>query len=162
MHLKTLELCALRPPRPPRPPLSLSLSPPPLSAALTTRCARSYELIFVRIGGTALAKDLSLYSLGIFSLFAHAEGDTVTRRALQLLERFYLPLGVQLGAAVSGLLPALLPLLPAAAHLAAALGDVSGAVATPRARQGALKTLPQHERVAQLRALPPHEHAPPP
>ena len=69
-----------------------------------------YELIFERIGPMSLARDLSLYSLGIFSLFAHANA-AVTLKALRLLQRFYVtPLRQQLTPALPGLLSALLPL----------------------------------------------------
>lgn len=68
----------------------------------------TFRVIFDRIGHDGLAKDLFLYSSGLFPLLEYGS-MTVRPVLLDLYEQYYIPLGLALLPGLSGVLAALLP-----------------------------------------------------
>ncbi|XP_066563105.1 protein dopey-2 [Amia ocellicauda] len=83
---------------------------PALPSGVHLKALETYEVIFKIIGTKWLAKDLFLYSSGLFPLLGHAS-MSVKPALLTLYERYYLPLQKSLlpslQAFVTGLLPGL-------------------------------------------------------
>ncbi|XP_047456858.1 protein dopey-2 [Mugil cephalus] len=83
---------------------------PALPSGVHLKALETYEVIFKIIGTKWLAKDLFIYSSGLFPLLAHA-AIAVKPVLLKLYERYYLPLQrallPSLQAFITGLLPGL-------------------------------------------------------
>ncbi|XP_034549509.1 protein dopey-2 [Notolabrus celidotus] len=83
---------------------------PALPSGVHLKALETYEVIFKIIGTKWLAKDLFIYSSGLFPLFGHA-AMAVKPVLLTLYERYYLPLQrallPSLQAFITGLLPGL-------------------------------------------------------
>ena len=67
-----------------------------------------FRVIFDRIGHDGLARDLFLYSSGLFPLMEYGSMQ-VRPIILDLYEQYYIPLGLALLPGLSGLISALLP-----------------------------------------------------
>ncbi|XP_023844300.2 protein DOP1A [Salvelinus sp. IW2-2015] len=72
------------------------------------KALETYEIIFKIIGPKRLAKDLFLYSSGLFPLLSNA-AMSVKPVLLGLYETYYLPLGKTLKPGLQGLLTGVLP-----------------------------------------------------
>jgi hypothetical protein len=79
-----------------------------LPAGVHIKALETYDVILQRVGPRGLARDLSLFSLGLFPLLAYSS-TRVRPALLDLFERHYVPLGPLLIPALSGLITALLP-----------------------------------------------------
>ncbi|XP_030639951.1 protein dopey-1 [Chanos chanos] len=81
---------------------------PALPSGVHRKALESYEIIFKIIGPKRLAKDLFLYSSGLFPLLSNA-AMSVKPVLLGLYETYYLPLGKTLKPGLQGLLTGVLP-----------------------------------------------------
>uniref|UniRef100_A0A4W3J8C0 DOP1 leucine zipper like protein A n=1 Tax=Callorhinchus milii TaxID=7868 RepID=A0A4W3J8C0_CALMI len=81
---------------------------PALPSGVHRKALETYEIIFKMIGPKRLAKDLFLYSSGLFPLLANA-AMSVKPALLSLYEVYYLPLGKTLKPGLQGLLTGVLP-----------------------------------------------------
>ncbi|XP_075859274.1 protein DOP1A isoform X7 [Microcebus murinus] len=81
---------------------------PALPGGVHRKALETYEIIFKIIGPKRLAKDLFLYSSGLFPLLANA-AMSVKPTLLSLYEVYYLPLGKTLKPGLQGLLTGILP-----------------------------------------------------
>ena len=82
---------------------------PALPSGVHKKALESYELVLKRVkSGGGLARDLFVYSAGLFPLMGHAS-TSVKPLLLSLYETYYLPLGRQLLPCLKGLLLATLP-----------------------------------------------------
>ncbi|XP_077018453.1 protein DOP1A isoform X4 [Tamandua tetradactyla] len=81
---------------------------PALPGGVHRKALETYEIIFKIIGSKRLAKDLFLYSSGLFPLLANA-AMSVKPTLLSLYEMYYLPLGKTLKPGLQGLLTGILP-----------------------------------------------------
>ncbi|XP_043929288.1 protein dopey-1 [Protopterus annectens] len=81
---------------------------PALPGGVHRKALETYEIIFKIIGPKRLAKDLFLYSSGLFPLLANA-AMSVKPALLSLYETHYLPLGKTLKPGLQGLLTGILP-----------------------------------------------------
>ncbi|XP_066215039.1 protein dopey-1 isoform X3 [Saccopteryx leptura] len=81
---------------------------PALPGGVHRKALETYEIIFKIIGPKRLAKDLFLYSSGLFPLLANA-AMSVKPTLLSLYELYYLPLGKTLKPGLQGLLTGILP-----------------------------------------------------
>ncbi|XP_057594806.1 protein dopey-1 isoform X5 [Hippopotamus amphibius kiboko] len=81
---------------------------PALPGGVHRKALETYEIIFKIIGPKRLAKDLFLYSSGLFPLLANA-AMSVKPTLLSLYEMYYLPLGKTLKPGLQGLLTGILP-----------------------------------------------------
>uniref|UniRef100_A0A8B9UAH9 DOP1 leucine zipper like protein A n=1 Tax=Anas zonorhyncha TaxID=75864 RepID=A0A8B9UAH9_9AVES len=81
---------------------------PALPGGVHRKALETYEIIFKIIGPKRLAKDLFLYSSGLFPLLANA-AMSVKPTLLSLYEIYYLPLGKTLKPGLQGLLTGILP-----------------------------------------------------
>uniref|UniRef100_A0A8D2M009 DOP1 leucine zipper like protein A n=1 Tax=Varanus komodoensis TaxID=61221 RepID=A0A8D2M009_VARKO len=81
---------------------------PALPGGVHRKALETYEIIFKLIGPKRLAKDLFLYSSGLFPLLANA-AMSVKPALLSLYEVYYLPLGKTLKPGLQGLLTGILP-----------------------------------------------------
>ncbi|KAF7692896.1 hypothetical protein HF521_010506 [Silurus meridionalis] len=81
---------------------------PALPSGVHRKALETYEIIFKIIGPKRLAKDLFLYSSGLFPLLSNAS-MSVKPVLLGLYETFYLPLGKTLKPGLQGLLTGVLP-----------------------------------------------------
>ncbi|XP_058163069.1 protein DOP1A isoform X1 [Dasypus novemcinctus] len=81
---------------------------PALPGGVHRKALETYEIIFKIIGSKRLAKDLFLYSSGLFPLLANA-AMSVKPTLLSLYEIYYLPLGKTLKPGLQGLLTGILP-----------------------------------------------------
>ncbi|KAH0622110.1 hypothetical protein JD844_024115 [Phrynosoma platyrhinos] len=81
---------------------------PALPGGVHRKALETYEIIFKIIGPKRLAKDLFLYSSGLFPLLANA-AMSVKPALLSLYEAYYLPLGKTLKPGLQGLLTGILP-----------------------------------------------------
>nr|XP_045016710.1 protein dopey-1 isoform X2 [Jaculus jaculus] len=81
---------------------------PALPGGVHRKALETYEIIFKIIGPKRLAKDLFLYSSGLFPLLANA-AMSVKPALLSLYEVYYLPLGKTLKPGLQGLLTGILP-----------------------------------------------------
>ncbi|XP_063089205.1 protein dopey-1 isoform X3 [Cavia porcellus] len=81
---------------------------PALPGGVHRKALETYEIIFKIIGPKRLAKDLFLYSSGLFPLLANA-AMSVKPTLLSLYETYYLPLGKTLKPGLQGLLTGILP-----------------------------------------------------
>nr|XP_036860842.1 protein dopey-1 isoform X8 [Manis javanica] len=81
---------------------------PALPGGVHRKALETYEIIFKIIGPKRLAKDLFLYSSGLFPLLANA-AMSVKPTLLGLYEVYYLPLGKTLKPGLQGLLTGILP-----------------------------------------------------
>nr|XP_048291731.1 protein dopey-1 isoform X2 [Myodes glareolus] len=81
---------------------------PALPGGVHRKALETYEIIFKIIGPKRLAKDLFLYSSGLFPLLANA-AMSVKPALLSLYETYYLPLGKTLKPGLQGLLTGILP-----------------------------------------------------
>ncbi|XP_054856507.1 protein dopey-1 [Eublepharis macularius] len=81
---------------------------PALPGGVHRKALETYEIIFKIIGPKRLAKDLFLYSSGLFPLLGNA-AMSVKPALLSLYEVYYLPLGKTLKPGLQGLLTGILP-----------------------------------------------------
>uniref|UniRef100_UPI00398E42B7 protein DOP1A n=1 Tax=Pristiophorus japonicus TaxID=55135 RepID=UPI00398E42B7 len=81
---------------------------PALPSGVHRKALETYEIIFKIIGSKRLAKDLFLYSSGLFPLLANA-AMSVKPALLSLYEVYFLPLGKTLKPGLQGLLTGTLP-----------------------------------------------------
>ncbi|XP_066542058.1 protein dopey-2 [Hoplias malabaricus] len=81
---------------------------PALPSGVHLKALETYEVIFKIIGTKWLAKDLFIYSSGLFPLLAHAS-MSVKPALLTLYERYFLPLQKALLPSLQGFLTGLLP-----------------------------------------------------
>ncbi|KAM3873118.1 protein DOP1A isoform 1-T1 [Diretmus argenteus] len=81
---------------------------PALPSGVHRKALETYEIIFKIIGSKRLAKDLFLYSSGLFPLLSNA-AMSVKPVLLGLYETYYLPLGKTLKPGLQGLLTGVLP-----------------------------------------------------
>ncbi|XP_078504257.1 protein DOP1A [Lissotriton helveticus] len=81
---------------------------PALPGGVHRKALETYEIIFKIIGPKRLAKDLFLYSSGLFPLLTNA-AMSVKPALLSLYEMYYLPLGKTLKPGLQGLLTGILP-----------------------------------------------------
>ncbi|XP_067900808.1 protein dopey-1 isoform X4 [Heterodontus francisci] len=81
---------------------------PALPSGVHRKALETYEIIFKIIGSKRLAKDLFLYSSGLFPLLANA-AMSVKPVLLSLYEAYFLPLGKTLKPGLQGLLTGVLP-----------------------------------------------------
>ncbi|XP_041109188.1 protein dopey-1-like isoform X1 [Polyodon spathula] len=81
---------------------------PALPSGVHRKALETYEIIFKIIGPKRLAKDLFLYSSGLFPLLTNA-AMSVKPALLCLYEVYYLPLGKTLKPGLQGLLTGVLP-----------------------------------------------------
>uniref|UniRef100_A0A3P8R2M9 Dopey N-terminal domain-containing protein n=1 Tax=Astatotilapia calliptera TaxID=8154 RepID=A0A3P8R2M9_ASTCA len=81
---------------------------PALPSGVHRKALETYEVIFKIIGPKRLAKDLFLYSAGLFPLLSNA-AMSVKPVLLGLYETYYLPLGKTLKPGLQGLLTGVLP-----------------------------------------------------
>ncbi|XP_029451392.1 protein dopey-1 isoform X2 [Rhinatrema bivittatum] len=81
---------------------------PALPGGVHRKALETYEIIFKIIGPKRLAKDLFLYSSGLFPLLTNA-AMSVKPALLSLYEMYYLPLGKTLKPGLQGLLTGVLP-----------------------------------------------------
>ncbi|KAK1171168.1 protein dopey-1-like isoform X2 [Acipenser oxyrinchus oxyrinchus] len=81
---------------------------PALPSGVHRKALETYEIIFKIIGPKRLAKDLFLYSSGLFPLLTNA-AMSVKPALLGLYEVYYLPLGKTLKPGLQGLLTGVLP-----------------------------------------------------
>ncbi|XP_064411620.1 protein dopey-1 isoform X2 [Latimeria chalumnae] len=81
---------------------------PALPGGVHRKALETYEIIFKIIGPKRLAKDLFLYSSGLFPLLANA-AMSVKPALLSLYESYYVPLGKTLKPGLQGLLTGILP-----------------------------------------------------
>ncbi|KAG8444835.1 hypothetical protein GDO86_009840 [Hymenochirus boettgeri] len=81
---------------------------PALPGGVHRKALETYEIIFKIIGPKRLAKDLFLYSSGLFPLLSNA-AMSVKPVLLSLYEMYYLPLGKTLKPGLQGLLAGILP-----------------------------------------------------
>ncbi|MBN3274071.1 DOP2 protein, partial [Polyodon spathula] len=81
---------------------------PALPSGVHLKALETYEIIFKIIGTKWLAKDLFIYSAGLFPLLGHA-AISVKPVLLTLYERYYLPLQKSLLPSLQALLTGLLP-----------------------------------------------------
>ncbi|XP_025020681.1 protein dopey-1 isoform X2 [Python bivittatus] len=81
---------------------------PALPGGVHRKALETYEIVFKIIGPKRLAKDLFLYSSGLFPLLANA-AMSVKPALLSLYEIYYLPLGKTLKPGLQGLLTGILP-----------------------------------------------------
>ncbi|XP_053143077.1 protein dopey-1 isoform X2 [Hemicordylus capensis] len=81
---------------------------PALPGGVHRKALETYEIIFKIIGPKRLAKDLFLYSSGLFPLLANA-AMSVKPALLSLYEVYYLPMGKTLKPGLQGLLTGILP-----------------------------------------------------
>ncbi|MBN3318093.1 DOP1 protein, partial [Atractosteus spatula] len=81
---------------------------PALPSGVHRKALETYEIIFKIIGPKRLAKDLFLYSSGLFPLLTNA-AMSVKPALLGLYETYYLPLGKTLKPGLQGLLTGVLP-----------------------------------------------------
>uniref|UniRef100_A0A3Q3JWN2 DOP1 N-terminal domain-containing protein n=1 Tax=Monopterus albus TaxID=43700 RepID=A0A3Q3JWN2_MONAL len=81
---------------------------PALPSGVHRKALETYEIIFKIIGPKRLAKDLFLYSSGLFPLLSNA-AMSVKPVLLGLYEIYYLPLGKTLKPGLQGLLTGVLP-----------------------------------------------------
>ncbi|CAH2249210.1 Hypothetical predicted protein [Pelobates cultripes] len=81
---------------------------PALPGGVHRKALETYEIIFKIIGPKRLAKDLFLYSSGLFPLLTNA-AMSVKPALLSLYETYYLPLGKTLKPGLQGLLTGILP-----------------------------------------------------
>ncbi|KAM8952672.1 protein DOP1A isoform 2-T2 [Pelodytes ibericus] len=81
---------------------------PALPGGVHRKALETYEIIFKIIGPKRLAKDLFLYSSGLFPLLTNA-AMSVKPALLSLYEIYYLPLGKTLKPGLQGLLTGILP-----------------------------------------------------
>ncbi|XP_067845265.1 protein dopey-1 isoform X2 [Heptranchias perlo] len=81
---------------------------PALPSGVHRKALETYEIIFKIIGPKRLAKDLFLYSSGLFPLLANA-AMSVKPALLSLYEVYFLPLGKTLKPGLQGLLTGALP-----------------------------------------------------
>lgn len=81
---------------------------PALPSGVHLKALETYEIIFKIIGTKWLAKDLFIYSAGLFPLLGHA-AMSVKPVLLTLYERYYLPLQKSLLPSLQALLTGLLP-----------------------------------------------------
>ncbi|XP_031757573.1 protein dopey-1 isoform X2 [Xenopus tropicalis] len=81
---------------------------PALPGGVHRKALETYEIIFKIIGPKRLAKDLFLYSSGLFPLLTNA-AMSVKPVLLSLYEMYYLPLGKTLKPGLQGLLTGILP-----------------------------------------------------
>ncbi|XP_061214335.1 protein dopey-1 isoform X2 [Neopsephotus bourkii] len=81
---------------------------PALPGGVHRKALETYEIIFKIIGPKRLAKDLFLYSSGLFPLLANS-AMSVKPTLLSLYEVYYLPLGKTLKPGLQGLLTGILP-----------------------------------------------------
>uniref|UniRef100_A0A8C9RJK2 DOP1 leucine zipper like protein A n=1 Tax=Scleropages formosus TaxID=113540 RepID=A0A8C9RJK2_SCLFO len=81
---------------------------PALPSGVHRKALETYEIIFKIIGPKRLAKDLFLYSSGLFPLLSNA-AMSVKPALLSLYETYYLPLGKTLKPGLQGLLTGVLP-----------------------------------------------------
>ncbi|KAM4693771.1 protein DOP1A [Discoglossus pictus] len=81
---------------------------PALPGGVHRKALETYEVIFKIIGPKRLAKDLFLYSSGLFPLLTNA-AMSVKPVLLSLYEMYYLPLGKTLKPGLQGLLTGILP-----------------------------------------------------
>ncbi|KAI1885558.1 hypothetical protein AGOR_G00205040 [Albula goreensis] len=81
---------------------------PALPSGVHRKALETYEIIFKIIGPKRLAKDLFLYSSGLFPLLTNA-AMSVKPALLALYETYYLPLGKTLKPGLQGLLTGVLP-----------------------------------------------------
>ncbi|XP_068137647.1 protein dopey-1 isoform X4 [Hyperolius riggenbachi] len=81
---------------------------PALPGGVHRKALETYEVIFKIIGPKRLAKDLFLYSAGLFPLLTNA-AMSVKPVLLSLYEMYYLPLGKTLKPGLQGLLTGILP-----------------------------------------------------
>ncbi|XP_061632894.1 protein dopey-1 isoform X2 [Phyllopteryx taeniolatus] len=81
---------------------------PALPSGVHRKALETYEIIFKIIGSKRLAKDLFLYSSGLFPLLTNA-AMSVKPVLLGLYETYYLPLGKTLKPGLQGLLTGVLP-----------------------------------------------------
>ncbi|KAM3852165.1 protein DOP1A [Vipera latastei] len=81
---------------------------PALPGGVHRKALETYEIVFKIIGPRRLAKDLFLYSSGLFPLLANA-AMSVKPALLSLYEMYYLPLGKTLKPGLQGLLTGILP-----------------------------------------------------
>ncbi|ORX62705.1 hypothetical protein DM01DRAFT_1314259 [Hesseltinella vesiculosa] len=83
---------------------------PGFPAGVHQKTLEVYAYILETIGREQLAKDLPLWSIGLFPFVQYA-ATHVKPQLLNIIEKFYYPLGVQLRPAFRGLIIALLPAL---------------------------------------------------
>ncbi|KAM9317340.1 protein DOP1A [Gastrophryne carolinensis] len=81
---------------------------PALPGGVHRKALETYEIIFKIIGPKRLAKDLFLYSAGLFPLLTNAS-MSVKPALLSLYEMYYLPLGKTLKPGLQGLITGILP-----------------------------------------------------
>eukprot|EP01103_Thecamoeba_quadrilineata_P012290 TRINITY_DN3132_c0_g1_i3.p1 TRINITY_DN3132_c0_g1~~TRINITY_DN3132_c0_g1_i3.p1 ORF type:complete len:266 (-),score=37.72 TRINITY_DN3132_c0_g1_i3:78-875(-) len=81
---------------------------PGLPSGVHLKALETYQQIFSRIQAPRLAKDLSLFSAGLFPLFQNATTQ-VKPVLLDIFEKYYLPLGSELYPCLTGFITALLP-----------------------------------------------------
>eukprot|EP00184_Porphyridium_aerugineum_P001083 CAMPEP_0184708058 /NCGR_PEP_ID=MMETSP0313-20130426/37582_1 /TAXON_ID=2792 /ORGANISM="Porphyridium aerugineum, Strain SAG 1380-2" /LENGTH=1026 /DNA_ID=CAMNT_0027169639 /DNA_START=14 /DNA_END=3091 /DNA_ORIENTATION=- len=83
---------------------------PSLPSGVHLKAMETYHLVFGRIGPKRLAKDLALYSSGLFPLLAHA-ATPLKVPLFSLYETYVIPLGEALRDLCGGLVVAFLPAL---------------------------------------------------
>ncbi|KAK6591004.1 hypothetical protein RS030_111782 [Cryptosporidium xiaoi] len=81
---------------------------PSLPSGVHTKALETYGAIFEKIEKSELSLDLALYGSGLFPFFVHSSTQ-VKPIFLDLIERYFLPLGPSLLPCLSGLLVGLLP-----------------------------------------------------
>lgn len=81
---------------------------PALPPGVHQKTLETYEIVFEQIGKAGLAKNLAHYSAGLFPLFQYASMQ-VRPKFLELIQKFYLPLGAELMPCTSGLVMSLVP-----------------------------------------------------
>mmetsp|Transcript_12924 Transcript_12924/g.51598 ORF Transcript_12924/g.51598 Transcript_12924/m.51598 type:complete len:1773 (-) Transcript_12924:44-5362(-) len=81
---------------------------PALPSGVHLKALQIFKHVFERIGPERLAKDLSIYSIGIFPLFQFA-AINIKPVILEILQRFFMPLGSHLTPCLSGFIMAILP-----------------------------------------------------
>ncbi|OII71806.1 uncharacterized protein cubi_00613 [Cryptosporidium ubiquitum] len=81
---------------------------PSLPSGVHTKALEAYGGIFEKIGESELSSDLALYGSGLFPFFVHSSTQ-IKPIFLDLIDRYFLPLGPGLLPCLSGLLVGLLP-----------------------------------------------------
>ncbi|KAH8741038.1 hypothetical protein FG386_002584 [Cryptosporidium ryanae] len=81
---------------------------PSLPSGVHTKALETYDAIFEKIEKSELSLDLALYGSGLFPFFVHSSTQ-VKPIFLDLIEKYFLPLGPSLLPCLSGLLVGLLP-----------------------------------------------------
>lgn len=81
---------------------------PNLPAGVHERTLETYSIIFQKIGIDGLRNDLPIFSFGIFPFFEYAS-SAIRNDVLDLISRYFIPLGASLRSCLQSLVLALLP-----------------------------------------------------